>query len=473
MQPEWDASGETYPVAAPTPPATATPQPPLPPPPVPGAPPGSLGDVTAQANAVTPTRDYRQLYEQNLALTTQAHSSSLRPELDEASVRPGRLANILTGGMLGLAAGDYTRGYNARVQRDNALVRKQMSEDALQLTGYAALADRADLQQQMAMLRLQWQAGQAQLGNMYKDFDAWVKKMRLEAGGSSKPPTLPETQLGNATGWVFRPDPPGMPGSKGGRWVFQGKPGTEGSGPPNGGAAPPGFGGGKPGDPAAATKPGGPRDISRLPDTALTPEEARRRERGEKADETFNNELAQGRAKRKVAREAAGPIKQQIQAAIDATDILPSGAKIGDLFKSVTGTTGLMNKIRAMRPGQEKAYMDKLRILRSGSLLTQPMYRMVAPGVATEQDVAEFKRRLEGLDGMTAAEAKNYLLEIQQYVNDRTADITDDGGYLSEQRGAGAAPGAAAPSGPAAGGTMSTGGSLKTSDQYLQKFQTK
>lgn len=111
------------------------------------------------------------------------------------------------------------------------------------------------------------------------------------------------------------------------------------------------------------------------------------------------------------------PMLDQIDRMLDATLILPSGQDLAALGGSYTGTLGIRSRLKLRRFAGKDT--EELRTLRAGALLSQQMFRLVAVGVATEQDVAPYRERLSDLEGQTREEAQNHLLEARDFIANR------------------------------------------------------
>jgi hypothetical protein len=370
----------------------------------------TLGEVAAAQAPPAEEEDVNTLFQQYLQLTQRVNAPALRQPLPPES-RPGLLANVLTFGMAGLAHRDYERGYNAQIAKQNAAVQQQAGEQALGLVREKMRGQRADLGLEMRLLGLKAQLQQNQLMELDRQY-------RRQFGQTTPLPTEEQRAAGGDVGMVWTPDP-NIPGR--GRWA------------PRGGGAALG-GGGTSYAPPAPESPlgqalGGEAPAAPEPPAAegaapaapapplLTSAQLRQRRADEAAAAAARRTEATEGGKLAAMRKNVGePMLKQVDMMLDATTMLPSGQTIGGILGSYTGYTGMRNRLRLRQEGGGGEDIQKLRALKSGNLLTQQMYRLIAVGVATEKDIKPFEERLGNLEGMTKEEATNALTQVRDFI---------------------------------------------------------
>jgi hypothetical protein len=390
----------------------------------------TLGEVAA-AQAPPGEEDIESVFRRYLELTKRVNAPALRQPLPPEN-RPGLLANVLTFGMAGLAHRDYERGYNAQIAKQNAAVEQDAAKQALGLVTQHMQGKRADVGLQMRLLALEAQLQQNQLTNLDREYRRRFGEEKEAFGRTLPPPTEDQAAAAVDQGYQYVPSPEypgrfelrplrggGAAGGAGGAGaeVPRGdvRPGTayEPVTPesPLGRALGPGGGGAE--EPPTGVAAPAPAPAAAPKTTAQLRQERADAAAAAAARHTEATESGKLAAMRKNVGE---PMLKQVDMMLDATTMLPSGQTVGGILGSYTGYTGMRNRLRLRQEGGGGEDIQKLRALKSGDLLTQQMYRLVAVGVATEQDVKPYADRLRNLEGMTKEEATNALTQVRDFV---------------------------------------------------------
>jgi hypothetical protein len=391
----------------------------------------TLGEVAAAQAPPAEEEDVDTLFQRFKQITERVYAPALRQPLPPES-RPGLLANVLTFGMAGLAHRDYERGYNAQIAKQNAAVQQEAAKEALGLVREKMRSKNADLGLQMRLLSLQAQLQNNQLTNLDREYRRRFGEEKETFGRTHPPPTEDQAAAAVDQGYQYVPSPEypgrfelrplrggGAAGGAGGAGaevplggvrpgipyepVTPESPLGRALGPGGGGAEEPPTAGAAPTPPA----PSGPKTTAQL-----------RQERADAAAAAAarRTEATEGGKLAAMRKNVGEPMLKQVDMMLDATTMLPSGQTIGGILGSYTGLTGMRNRLRLRQEAGGGEDIQKLRALKSGDLLTQQMYRLVAVGVATELDVKPYADRLRNLEGMTKEEATNALTQVRDFV---------------------------------------------------------
>lgn len=367
----------------------------------------TLGEVAPMVGAA-PT-DISARFQAYLQAAQQAYA----PLKAQAATRfePSMAEKIMSFGLANVDAMQARKAYMQRLdEKSFELAKGLMQADAqAQRAGFQQQLALSNLQARMAGLTIQQQ--EAQLKALERQYQLQRNLEGDDYHRNTVPLPTPEQRAGYTDQGLtpvpdqrfpgrFRLQPiPGVrPGTKG-EPVAPGSPLAE-------------------ADPSLAGSPAAARGD--MGTAALEAEKERRRASAAGAVEV---------EKRRAARRALGPAMiRQVNQMLGAVDLLPEGNSLAGQAGRITGLSGAYQRFERSRDttGPDA---EKRRLLSSGNLLIQQMYRLVAVGVATEQDVAPYKERLGNLLNGTREEAVNALTETKAYLENLLRD--DEAGTTS------------------------------------------